>query len=73
MVVRFLLNAVRQIVMDAATDLGDDVIVALEAAADRASEESGPVEAAMSREEQVVVSRALAQLPASLRQPLILP
>lgn len=47
-------------------------IVALEAAADRASEESGPMEAAMSREEQVVVSRALAQLPESLREPLIL-
>lgn len=44
----------------------------LEAAVDRASDESGPVEAAMTREQQAVVSQALAQIPENLREPLIL-
>ena len=47
-------------------------IVPLEVAAGRASEESGPAEVAMGHEEHIVVSRALAQLPESLREPLIL-
>lgn len=44
----------------------------LERAAQEASEESGPVEAAMIQEQQTVVSHALAQIPESLREPLVL-
>jgi len=44
----------------------------LDAAAGRASDQSGPVEAAMNREQQAVVSQALAQIPENLREPLIL-
>ncbi len=44
----------------------------LERAAQEASEGSGPVEAAMIQEQQTVVSQALAQIPESLREPLVL-
>jgi len=49
-----------------------DHVVPLEAAAGQASDESGPVEIAMTREQQAVVSQALAQIPENLREPLIL-
>jgi len=44
----------------------------LGAAADKASHESGPAEAAMTREQQAIVSQVLAQIPENLREPLIL-
>jgi RNA polymerase sigma factor (sigma-70 family) len=44
----------------------------LEAAADKPSDEIGPVEAAMNREQQAVVHQALAQIPENLREPLVL-
>ncbi len=44
----------------------------LDAAAEKASEESGPEEAVMSKEQQAVVRQALAQMPEGLREPLIL-
>jgi len=44
----------------------------LDAAAGRASDGSGPVEAAMNREQRAVVSQALAQIPENLREPLVL-
>ena len=44
----------------------------LEAAADKPSDEIGPVEAAMTRAQETVVSQALAQIPENLREPLIL-
>lgn len=46
--------------------------VTLDAATGKASDESGPVEAAMTREQQAVVSQALAQIPGQFREPLIL-
>jgi RNA polymerase sigma factor (sigma-70 family) len=44
----------------------------LETAAEKASDESGPEEAVMSKEQQAVVRQALAQMPEGLREPLIL-
>ena len=44
----------------------------LETATDRTSDKFGPVETAMTREQQAVVSQALAQIPENLREPLIL-
>jgi RNA polymerase sigma factor (sigma-70 family) len=44
----------------------------LDRAADKASDESGPEEAAMIQEQQAVVSQALAEIPESLREPLVL-
>ncbi|HNS21090.1 MAG TPA: sigma-70 family RNA polymerase sigma factor [Sedimentisphaerales bacterium] len=44
----------------------------LDAVADRPSEESGPEEAAMIQEQKAIVQRALAEIPESLREPLIL-
>jgi RNA polymerase sigma factor (sigma-70 family) len=46
--------------------------VPLDAAADRPSEESGPEESAMIREQRAVVSEALGEIPESLREPLVL-
>ncbi|MBN1360674.1 MAG: sigma-70 family RNA polymerase sigma factor [Sedimentisphaerales bacterium] len=46
--------------------------VALDAAAEHPSYESGPEEVAISREQQAVVDHALAQIPESIREPLIL-
>jgi RNA polymerase sigma factor (sigma-70 family) len=44
----------------------------LDSAVEKASEEAGPVEAAMRKEQQAVVAHALGQVPESLREPLIL-
>ncbi|MCU0914368.1 MAG: sigma-70 family RNA polymerase sigma factor [Planctomycetes bacterium] len=44
----------------------------LDWAADKASDESGPEEAAMIQEQKAVVQQALAGIPESLREPLIL-
>ncbi len=44
----------------------------LDCAAEKASEETGPVEAAMTKEQQAVVAHALARIPELLREPLIL-
>jgi len=44
----------------------------LDCAVEKVSEEAGPVEAAMMKEQQAVVARALAQIPESLREPVIL-
>ncbi len=44
----------------------------LDHAAEKASEESGPVEAAIIKEQRAVVSQALAQIPESFREPLVL-
>lgn len=44
----------------------------LDAAADQASDESGPEEAAMIQEQKAVVQQALAEIPEALREPLIL-
>ncbi len=46
--------------------------VPLDAVADKASEESGPEEAAMIQEQKAIVQRALAEIPEPLREPLIL-
>ncbi len=46
--------------------------VPLDSAVEKTSEEAGPPEAAMMKEQQAVVTRALAQIPESLREPLIL-
>jgi len=44
----------------------------LEAAADKPSDDMGPAETAMSREQQAIVSQVLAEIPQNLREPLIL-
>ncbi len=44
----------------------------LDTAVEKASEEAGPVEAAMMKEQQAVVAHALNRIPESLREPLIL-
>ena len=44
----------------------------LDCAVEKASDDVGPMEAAMMKEQQVVVARALAKIPESLREPLIL-
>lgn len=44
----------------------------LDCAIEKASDDAGPMEAAMMNEQQAVVARALAHIPESLREPLIL-
>jgi len=44
----------------------------LDCAVEKASDGVGPMEAAMMKEQQVVVARAMARIPESLREPLIL-
>jgi len=44
----------------------------LDCAVEKASDDAGPMEAAMMKEQQLVVARALAHIPESLREPLIL-
>jgi len=46
--------------------------VPLEAAAEKPCEAVGPMEVAMSREQEAIVSQALAQIPQNLREPLVL-
>ncbi len=71
----WLCSIARSTVQNWFRDRQRDVVgraVPLEAAADKPSEESGPEETAMIREQRAVVSQALGEIPESLREPLIL-
>ncbi|MCX5643287.1 MAG: sigma-70 family RNA polymerase sigma factor [Phycisphaerae bacterium] len=71
----WLCRIARSTVQNWFRDRNRDVIgraAPLDWAADKASDESGPEEAAMIQEQQAVVSQALAEIPESLREPLVL-
>ena len=71
----WLCSIARSTVQNWFRDRQRDVVgraVPLDAVADKPSEESGPEETAMIREQRAVVSQALGEIPESLREPLIL-
>jgi len=71
----WLCSIARSTVQNWFRDRQRDVVeraVPLAAVADKPSEESGPEETAMIREQRAVVSQALSEIPESLREPLIL-
>jgi RNA polymerase sigma factor (sigma-70 family) len=71
----WLCSIARSIVQNWFRDRRRDVVgdaAPLDDAAETASKASGPVEAAMHKEQQAVVRQALSQIPESLREPLVL-
>ncbi len=71
----WLCSITRSTVLNWFRDRGRDVVsraASLDCAADKASDESGPEEAAMIQEQKAVVRQALGEIPESLREPLIL-
>ena len=71
----WLCSIARSTIQNWLRDRSRDVVsraVPLDSAADKASDESGPEETAMIQEQKAVVQQALAEIPETLREPLIL-